>query len=169
MSNAIVARALNDTVGTPKFKGINTIFDEHLNKLDEILKENIEAIKEAVMPLSNLSNPIYMYKDGDFCIASVEKQVESSINDVITSPKIRLSYSGIVAVKKDKHSTIHCVNAELVDSLYVESSQLSIYKVFENSEFYVSIKEIPEQWYKIELKIFAHTEFAPSYNVEIIE
>lgn len=148
--SAIVAKVLNDTVGTPEFKGLNQILDE--------LKENIKAIKDAVMPVSNLSHPIYWYSDGDIVFATVEYQ-----------KKIKLNYDGIVRVyKSGDGGSIASKNAEAIE--YVSGSGTTsvsnLYRISKGAEFWLEGDDgSPFDL----LAVAGHVEFAPSLDLEIID
>lgn len=160
MSSAIVAKAVNDTIGTPQFKGLNSILDEHLNKLDAVLKENIEGIKDAVLPVSNLSNPVYSYDSSRDTIpfASVSK-----VDSEGTSKKIRLGYGGIVVVEcKDFDVTSVSFN----NATYI--GKFNIYDTNFGGAFLINVGA--EFWFSAQgtMLIYGHTEFAPPIQLEII-
>ena len=156
MSDAIVAKAINDSIGTKNFKGLNTILDEHLNSLDAVLKENIEGIKEAIMPVSNLSNPIYMFKEGDAPLAYIS--VENG-----TSKKIQLEYEGIVAIDY-RNATLKYTNVtpagKFVD---LNDRETYCYRVSSGAQIWITATSGLG-----ELTVYGHTEFAPPLKVEII-
>ena len=167
MSDAIVAKAVNDTIGTPQFKGLNSILDEHLNKLDVVLKENIAGIKDAVLPVSNLSNPIYSYDSSRDTIpfASVRK-----VDSEGTSKKIRLGYSGLVLVKcKDFDVTnVSFNNATYIGNFVTSNTELGDSLAIQSGAFLINAGA--EFWFSAQgtMFIYGHTEFAPPIQLEII-
>ncbi len=175
MSNAIVAKAINSTIGTPEFKGLDEIFNEHLDKLDEVLKENIEGIKEAVLPVSNLSNPIYNFRQGDGIIASVnsnnnyEKTIEFGYDGVLAM-KIRRgvpdsSDKGYVLEMSDV-TEIGDYQLAYIEESGVDNTSLTAIKVKEGSQ--ISIVEKPDApTNSLYVYIYGHTEFAPSLNINM--
>ena len=99
MSNVIVAKALNSTLGTEDFRGIDQIFDEQLDKLDEILQRNAENIKNAMASLEALTNPVYAYREGDPIIRRVQVAKGGSVT-------IQFAYNGVLRVRKNDDTNI---------------------------------------------------------------
>ena len=160
MSDAIVAKAVNDTIGTPQFKGLNSILDEHLNKLDLVLKENIEVIKDAILPVSNLSNPVYSY---DITRDTIPLVSIRRINSAETIKKIRLGYGGIVIVE--------CKDALIERISFNNATSIGIFNIHGSKigrAFLINAGA--EFWFSSEgtMNIYGHTEFAPPIQLEII-
>jgi hypothetical protein len=134
--------------------------------LDEVLKENIEAIKDAVMPVSNLSNPIYAYRDGDGAMAMVSVDFPNSVGQTNYSKRIKFGYDGVVKIEKDNSAD----NGEIIaeNSIYLNKG---FYRVSKETEIYLKLTR-GENESKLnggQIYVLGHTEFAPSLNLEIID
>lgn len=101
MSSAIIAKALNSTIGTENFVGLDEILDSHLNKLDVILKQNAEDTKEALESLYNISNPVFSAKSGDPVIATLSAEVKEGSSNYAYSKYLVLPYGGYLRYERD--------------------------------------------------------------------
>jgi hypothetical protein len=111
MSNVIVAKALNSTLGTEDFRGIDQIFEEQLDKLDEILQRNAENIKNAMASIEALTNPVYAYREGDPCIRKVQVAKDGSAT-------IQFAYNGVLRVRKSDDTSISGAKSMIPVSLF---------------------------------------------------
>jgi hypothetical protein len=84
MSNAIVAKAINDSIGTQDFKGLNTILDEQLTRWDELFDDKLQKFNEAIEGLNPLTNVIYV----------------PSMNNVLYNRSVSATYTGDKVIAK---------------------------------------------------------------------
>lgn len=101
MSSAIVAKALNSTIGTENFIGLDEILDSHLNKLDVILRQHAEDTKEALDALYNISNPVFSAKSDDPVIAVLSASVQEGSSNFAYSKYLVLPYGGCLRYELD--------------------------------------------------------------------
>lgn len=157
MSNAIVAKAINDSIGTQDFKGLNTILDEHLNKLDEILQRNANDIKDALTSIEALTNPIYSYKDGDGIIDVLTIET-STDGEYKKSKTIDLKYGGILKLSTNVDAEF-TVGGTGIEFDWLPERNAMVVKFVPGASIFV---ESDYEFY-MSVFVYGHTEYAPSY------
>lgn len=147
MSNVIVAKALNSTLGTEDFRGIDQIFDEQLDKLDKILQRNEDNIKNAMASIEALTNPVYAYREGDPSIREVLVNNGGSVT-------IQFAYNGVLRVKKSYNTNISGAKSVILSS--AEQDKCDVH--FTKNKPLVITNNADED----DRVVFAgHTEYAP--------
>lgn len=145
MSNVIVAKALNSTLGTEDFRGIDQIFDEQLDKLDEILQRNADNIKNAMASIEALTNPIYAYREGDPSIRRVLVEKRGSVT-------IQFAYNGVLRVKMSGDTIIRGAKSVIT----AENNTCDVH--FTKSTPLVITNDSDDDDYVV---FAGHTEYAP--------
>lgn len=165
MSDAIIAKALNSTIGTKDFVGLDEIFNSHLNRLDEILQKNAEDIKEVVSAVEKISNRAYAHSTGDPAIASLVTRVTGGSLPAY-SKYINFEFGGFLRyeIETEEDSGVY---AELVGDGIILSCRG--YVVFSPGAR-IAIRASAYEGYGggAELFLFGHTEYAPEikYTIE---
>lgn len=169
MSDAIIAKALNSTIGTKDFVGLDEIFNSHLNRLDEILQKNAEDIKDAVSAVEKISNPIYSAKDGDPIIASLSASVQIGGSGYSYSKYLVLPYGGSLKYERpNENLTEFGLEGDGILSRDEQSITFS-----KNAKIRVKARMYPAEgngsyYTNITVSFMGHTEYAPeiAYTIE---
>lgn len=168
MSDAIIAKALNSTIGTSGFKGLDEIFDSHLNKLDAILKQHAEDTKEALDALYNISNPVFSVKDGDPVIATLSANVQEGSSNYAHSKYLVLPYSGCLRYElDDEELTDFSIEGNGIICNFERTITFS-----KNAKIRFKARKYTDgednNYFNVSVKFRGRTEYAPEikYNIE---
>lgn len=171
MSSAIIAKALNSTIGTDDFVGFDEILDSHLNKLDVILKQNAEDTKEALESLYNISNPVFSAKAGDPVIATLSAEVQYGSSNFAYSKYLVLPYGGCLKYERDESDgnglTDFSIEGDGIICDYESTITFS-----KNAKIRFKARRYKDEEYDSYFNVFVRfrgrTEYAPEikYNIE---
>jgi hypothetical protein len=95
MSGAIIAKSINDSIGTPDFKGLNSIIDEQLTRfnrnLNDTLVDFVERLKTQQAKGLRASDKIYWVFNNGF--ARVQGSAWKQIGETLV-----INYDGSIAI-----------------------------------------------------------------------
>lgn len=95
MSGAIVAKSINDSIGTPEFKGLNSIIDEQLTRfnrnLNDTLVDFVEKLKTQQAKGLRASDKTYWVFNNGF--AHVQGREWKQIGETLV-----INYDGSIAI-----------------------------------------------------------------------
>lgn len=105
MSNAIVAKAINDSLGTENFKGLNTILEEQLNSWSELFDEKLQHFDNTMETLGAIADFSYRPSD-DIELFKIDVEREgygsSDVNERIATANIYIEHGGILSITLSK-------------------------------------------------------------------
>lgn len=171
MSSAIIAKALNSTIGTENFVGLDEILDSHLNKLDVILKQNAEDTKEALESLYNISNPVFSAKADDPVIATLSAEVQSGSSNFAYSKYLVLPYGGCLRYERDESVDDNLTDFSIEGDgiIYVFRNTITFSK---NAKIRFKARKYEGEeyssYFNVLVRFMGHTEYAPEikYTIE---
>lgn len=171
MSSAIIAKALNSTIGTDDFVGFDEILDSHLNKLDVILRQHAEDTKEALDAIYNISNPVFSTKSDDPVIAVLSASVQAGSSNYAYSKYLVLPYGGYLRYERDESDDRELTDFSIEGDgiIYVFGNTITFSK---NAKIRFKARQYGDEEYDNYFNVFVrfrgHTEYAPEikYTIE---
>lgn len=103
--SAITAKSINDTIGTPNFKGLNTILEEQLNSWSELFDEKLQHFDNTMETLGAIADFSYRPSDIELFKIDIEREGNygsSDVNKRIATAKIYIEHGGILSIVLNK-------------------------------------------------------------------
>lgn len=144
--SAIVAKAINGTIGTSDFRGVDEIFEGILSRV------------------TDLTNRVYSYRDGDAPILTLEFLVDEGMT--VNSRRVLFEYGGVLLAKyPDKLGIEYSIKGSGI----ISSNNGGFFTIQDGAEIYFSVKNSGTEsgTQRVSICLCGHTEYAPSHSFSV--